>query len=466
MPLISFPIRCIVCFLLVLLLAVGLKSPVHSEEENLAETSRPDQTGSDIVPNRDIQYAEDLAPGWKTTWDYARELSRQEKFGEALIQYELLLARKDNVDEARWEAASVALYLGRWRQAEEQLEILLNHDPDNSKYLLVCADAAVEAGNYARAVVLYERVLAAQGQCPEPERALAGLSRAYQGQPEEKASALPVLAQLIERQPGDRELRQRAAGLALELDRAADALVFLGEWEGCGEDPAWLRLNARIAGQLGHEDKAAAFWRQCLAITGDDLSGHAFLADYYRTRGDFAGELRHVQELVRLAPDTVEFLERAAELSLRRNRADRALDYYARIVTITPEDQRVREKRRKVRELVARDLLVLVENQGERMLWHDLVKVTSDRLGVYRAMAELLRARGKPVELINVLKIIYEEDKDDGSVAAELGSLLAEQGRFDELQIIFSGDVPLGGDLPSPVHDGAGNSGTAVHLSP
>jgi len=103
------------------------------------------------VPARNIKYDESLSPDWKMTWDLARRLYQEKKYKEALVQYEILLGRKENVCEARWEYTSILLLLERWEQACEQLDQLLTVEPENKKYLFAQGNASLQCGRIDRA---------------------------------------------------------------------------------------------------------------------------------------------------------------------------------------------------------------------------------------------------------------------------------------------------------------------------
>ncbi len=393
--------------------------------------------GSVAVPDHDVQCNNNkLAPDWKSIWDQARQLARKKKYREALVQYELLFGRKENIDEARWEYTTILIHLERWRQAETQLEMLTARNPDNKNYLLAQAQVSLAMGNVERAVKLYGQLYGQAPGSPEAVPALEGLIRALERRGQDEA-LLPLVEQLILRKPDDLNLQKKLARLSIKLNRTGKAGDMLRKLrQSSPNDPEVLLLSARLQAKLGHTQQAAVFWRRLVAIEPGNQEGRRQLMLYYRGRGNGAMELKQIEALLKKKPDDTGLLDRGAELNMELGRADRALEYYDCSLALKPADKAIVRMRHEARKALARDFLALVENNGSRMLWHDLVKITADRPGVYRAIADLLREKGKVVELIDVLTVIHQEDPADKQAGVELADLLAKQGRVDEAQLL------------------------------
>ncbi len=380
-----------------------------------------------LVPDRDILYRDTRAPRWKETWDRARKLSRQGSYERALAQYRLLLAGKENVDEARWEYTSILLYLKRWQEAGEQLDILLRSDPENRRYLLARARVDLATGLVDQAVTIYGQLYEEEPAADDAAEALAGLIRSLEKQKKDVV-VLPLLEQLILRRPDDPDLKIKAADLAARIgqpDKARDFL--LGVLARHPRDVRVLRRLALLNERRWRPEEAATYWQLLLVNDPGDVQAHRHLARYFDRTDNRTEELRHVMVLLDIFPADTSLLKRAGELNLQTGRADRALDYFTWYLALRPDDRQVQEQREDARRELAANLLALVENAGTRMLWQDLVRVTTDRIGVYRAMADLLRRQGKKKELTEVLRIIHEQEPGDQAVAAELEGL--EQGR-------------------------------------
>jgi len=414
--------------LTILMAAVCLAGPL-TVPVAYAGDSGETVSGNDVplVPDRDILYRDAKVPRWKQAWDRARELSRRGRYEQALAQYRLLLAGKNNVDEARWEYTSILLFLKRWPEAGEQLDILLRSDPKNRRYLLARARVDLASGLVEQAVSIYGRLYEEQPGAADAGEALSGLIRALEQQ-QKGALVLPLVEQLILRRPGDTALRIKAAELAADagqLDRAQEYLLaVLGQHP---RDPGVLRRLALLSERQGSLEAAATYWQLLLVNAPQDVQAHRHLARYFDRTDNRTEELAHVMALLDIHPADTALLKRAGELNLQTGRADRALDYFTWYLALHPDDLQVQEQRQEARRELAVSLLALVENAGTEMLWQDLVRVTTDRTGVYRAMADLLRRRGRWQELLEVLRIIHQQQPGDREVAAELDRLERRQ---------------------------------------
>jgi len=386
------------------------------------------------LPNRDIRYQENgVAPDWKQGWDKARDLFRQQKFGKAFIQYELLLAQKENIDEARWEYSIIAIHLKRWDQAAEQLDILITHDPNNKKYLFARADLYLTVSDFQAANKLFIDLLSSSQNNEEKIHALEGLIDINEHAGSTDHSILELQETLLSLKPQDGILRQNTVKTALSLNLPQKALALLGDSPVTNPiKPEELKLRAAIADQMGHQDKALEYRLQHISIVADNIEVLLWLENYYFNIGAYPQALVYLETLLKLEPGNTNALLRGAELNLLMGRTDKSLEFYNKYLIIVPSDSMVMEKKRHALQSMAVDLLALVENDGSRLLWRDLVKVTDDRLAIYKIMTDLLRARDKKDELIKILTIIHEDDPGDKGVSEELAQLLPGQEKAEE----------------------------------
>ncbi|WP_457574613.1 tetratricopeptide repeat protein [Desulfolithobacter sp.] len=381
------------------------------------------------VPERDIAYPGLLAPAWKQTWDLARQLVRERKLGEARIQYQLLLEKKPGVDEARWEYATILIEQKHWDEAGPQLEQLLEHDPENEKYVLALARVSLMTGNYDRALSLYGQFYERNPDSPKAVKALHGLVTVLERQ-KRPEMVLPLVEQLMLREPGNSALQLKAARLALELDkveRARNLLQTLRHREP--DNPEVIGLLARAADRLGLVGEAALWYQVLVGLDPENRQANRWLLTYYHDLNRPAMELRHVEILLKGSPDDAVLLERAGVLNMELGQTGRALDYFHFAQMLDPDNERLAGEKKKAEKKLARELVALVENRGADMLWADLDRITSDRVGVYRAMAELLQAQGKQVELIAVLRILFLENGLTMAECCELTRLLQDRGQ-------------------------------------
>ncbi len=389
--------------------------------------------GKVVNSSHDIQYEENLAPAWKQIWDRARALVREDKFGEALVQYELLLARKDNVDEARWEYASLAIHQDRFAQAEKQLEILLKNDPENPKYKLAYGDVLFASGKPQLALNIYQQLNGSLGADKYLGPVMQGLVKVFE-QEKKYEEMLAPLEKLLVIKPADPVLLKKTLFVLIQLQQHEKAIEYLTKLQQIvTDDVEVLRLQARLQKQLGEDDNSASTWQRLIALKADDLEAHKQLEMYYRKLGNRAMELKHIEFNLSIHPEDGKLLSRAAQLNLEMKRADRALNYYVSYLAKFSDDKEIIEKKLEVEKIVAKDLLILVENKNASVLWEDLHKVTVDGLGVFKAIAVLLRENDKKNLLIDVLIIINKEEPGNEAIARELVLLLLNLKRTDEL---------------------------------
>jgi tetratricopeptide (TPR) repeat protein len=388
--------------------------------------------GSGQVPGHFILYQDDLAPEWKKIWDQARSLYKQKKFKQAQVQYELLLARKENVDQARWEYVSTLICLEQWQKAETELGMLINHDPDRPEYQLAEAEIALGNGDFSSAVKVYAPLYE---QCKisdsneDTVRILAGYIAALEGLGRVEVLT-PLMQQLIRLRPDDYELQKRSADIAIKNNQPQRALITLRTLlQSSQEDPEVLQSLARIQMSLGNRRDAASYWQQVVGLNGECRKAHEQLIDYYHWQKKPAMELKHVESLLLILPDDSDLLERAGRLHLALGRPDKALEYYGVLLSLQPGNRVINQLKQQALQEFAGKLLILVENNGPGMLWQDLARVTTDHAEVYLAMADMLRDQGRRDKLIEVLLVIHHEIPGDAGIRNELAALLKEQGR-------------------------------------
>ncbi len=388
--------------------------------------------GSGQVPGHFIVYQDDLVPEWKKIWDRARSLYKQKKFGQAQVQYELLLARKENVDQARWEYVSILMCLEQWQRAVAELGVLISHDPDRAEYQLAGAEIALGRGDFSSAVKVYAPL---HEQCivtgcnDDTIRILTGYIAALEGLGRVEV-LMPLMEQLIRLRPDDYALQKRSADIAIKNDQPQRALVILGTLlQNNQEDPEVLQRVAWIQMSLGNRVEAASYWQQVVGLNGECREAHEQLIGYYHWLENPAMELKHVEALLLIMPDDSNLLEQAGRLHLALDRPDRALEYYGVLLSLQPGNRSIEQLKQQALHEFAGKLLVLVENNGPGMLWQDLAQVTTDHAGVYLAMADMLREQGRRDKLIEVLFVIHHEIPGDAGIRNELAILLKEQGR-------------------------------------
>ena len=184
------------------------------------------------------------------------------------------------------------------------------------------------------------------------------------------------------------------------------------------------------------ESAPGAAWR---AVDPENTDAHEHLYAYYYGIGYWPQSYSHLEPLIRITPNDISLLERAADLNMKMDRIDRALQYYEYGLAVDPVNGKLITGKERAQKKLAADLLSLVENDGGKKLWQDLVRVAPDCAGVYREIAILLREKGKVDELIEVLTLLNKQDPDDQLIYEELAALLEQQGMSDQLSALREG---------------------------
>jgi len=389
-----------------------------------------------LVPDHEIQYEETLSPDWKVNWDLARSLYREKKYPEALVLYEILFTQKENIDEARWEYVTILIYLNRWDNAKSELEKLLATEPESITYRLAMGQVSLEKGNLDGAIAIYSQLHGQLLSNAEKVMVLKGLAKGYElrGQ---IAEAAVLLQQLISLEPQDIVLQLKQAELELKLGNfiRAQAICYKLE-QSWPQEVAVLSLCARVEESLGKSDVASTYWQKIIAFDPDNAEAHEHLYSFYFENKNWAMSFNHLECLIKMTPNDVVLLERAADLNMRLGRVDHALQYYEYGLVVDPLNKNFIEGKSRAQKILAKDLLVLVKNDGGNKLWQDLVQVAPDSVGVYREIAQLLRDQGQVNELIEVLTLLAKQAPDDQQIYEELVSLLKKQGYMDRLSAL------------------------------
>ncbi len=380
-----------------------------------------------------ISFQDEPAPKWKKTWDQARELAAEQNYVQARIQYELLLTQKDNIDQARWEYVSVLMCLQQWQKAQVEIVGLLSHDPNRPEYQLAVAEIALGSRDYSDAVALFAPLYEQQCRitnCPADKiRILSGYIDSLDGLGRFSA-LIPLMEQLVALQPKNYALQKRFAEICLKNNQPERALVLLRQLQqAIPSDYVVFQKLAQLYDAQGNVEAAATCRQQVVGLDPGNVDAHEQLIRYYRLRGNAAMELKHTQAVLAAGKKTKDLLELAARLNIVLHRPDRALEYYNLLLAQDTGNTRIKRQKDAVLHALAAQLLTLIENSGSTMLWQDLVQVTEDRIGVYRALADILRLQGRRKELIEVLLVIRHEVPYDPNVRQELDMLFKQQGR-------------------------------------
>jgi tetratricopeptide (TPR) repeat protein len=398
-----------------------------------AVIAAPENPNDKPLPDREIKYEEKFSPEWKENWDLARELYRDEKYSEALVQYEILFTQKANIDEARWEYLTILLHIERWENAKTALEKLLTAEPASIRYRIAMAKVCMEIGDLDKAVEIYSQLLNSPVSEPEKKQILNGLIQTFELQGK-TGNILVPLKELVKLDSDNHQLQLKLATFELangNITRAQELSSLLEQVNPL--DVSILSLQAEIKEAQNKKDEAATYWQKVIGLDPDSVNAHKHLYEFYREIDNPAMSFKHLEQLIRIEPNNIDFLMGAAELNIQLGRLDRTLEYYEFALAVDPANPEVLKAKIAAQKILAQDLLSLIENDVEKKIWQDLDKVAPDSIGVYREVANLLREQKKIDELINVLKLLYTKVPGDVQVKQELVLLLQQQGRIDDL---------------------------------
>ncbi len=398
------------------------------------------QDNAGIIPdNSIISFSSEKIPHWKILWDEARESVRQKNFTLAISHYTSLLKDKPTFDDIRVEFVGVLMHLQRFEKAEEHLNVLLAHEGNNIDLLLLQADLSFNAGRYKQAVKKYSdlyklQYLSIENTCKAQEG--LALSFAAIGNTQD---AFLLFDDLSKKYTNNVAYRIKAAGLALKNDNTSYSEKVVKEIpDGIQPSSDLLELYAELYEKKGAYDQAAYMWQELIANEKHHERANNALVFYYNQQNNAAMELRHLEWLAEKNNLTEASTIRLINLLLVSGSTDRSIELCDSSINIYEDKDTFLILRQKAITTLAQELIILVENEGSRLLWDDLVELTQYRIEIYLKIAELLRKQKKYYELADVLLLISAEVPDGDSVINELEYLLESQGRSEELSNLYS----------------------------
>ena len=282
-------------------------------------------TPHDLLPEEKIVVEDAHVPQWKALWDNAREKALQGNFDAALEEYRTLLGLKSNLKEARWELARLLMYLKRWDEADEPLELLIESEPGNIQYINALGKVMWEMGQYERAVALFKK---AYEKDPSDVTTLAGLVEGLT-KLNKKTEALPYLEQLTLREPMNRGVRRYLALLLYETgnyEKARAHFTILSRNENVEFDV--LLKTAKTYELLGRDKEASSYWERVVAREPDNMEAHVFLAQYYEKVGQLDRSLTHLQAIAAQGPGNFASYVRLGEFYEKTGDYKKAIDEY------------------------------------------------------------------------------------------------------------------------------------------
>jgi tetratricopeptide (TPR) repeat protein len=399
-----------------------------------AVLAAPCPAGAAAGQGRNIVIIESTSnPSWKILWDRAREYTRQKKYADAARAYAELLQTKSQIEQVKWEYCKVLVELNDWLTASDLLESLLEMDGDRVEYLQLAGRVALKNKEFKRASDYYGKVYDADPTGPESIEALKGLIAGLQGL-EQKRTAFPLMEQLYQRTPRDRQLLQDLAGYAHEfgdLEKAREYYTTLVA-EFNADDRTLMQASSAFE-VAGAEKEALTIWEKYLEKQPAYLPFHKKIADYYILIGKSQSALPHILYMIDNGVEDDDLLLIAGRILLSdEGRPDRALHYFELYAEKHPEDISIGIEIKKIQTVLADDFISIVENDGAWMLWRDLIQVTPNREAIYLAMAEKLERRGKLQDLLKVLLIIHDQHPEDEANISRIAEVYLKLNNLED----------------------------------
>ena len=443
-------------------------------------------TPHDLLPEQRVIVEGEELPQWKTLWEQARKSALQGDFEKAERQYRAVLLLKSNLEEARWELASLMMYMKRWVEAAELLELLIELTPESTLYINSLGKVMWEMGQYERAVDLFEKVY---DNNPSDSIALAGLVEGLI-KLNRKAEALPYLEQLVLQAPTNRGVRRYLAFLLYEdenYEKAKTHFTILTRNDDVEIEV--LYKTAKTYEYLGLEQQASAYWERLLARQPQNIEAHKFLAKHYEKLEQVDRALFHLHALLVQNPDDSASYIRLGKMLENSEEYGKALTYYEKYLQQYPNDPKILQRQARVNsimkerqqarslqaysveeeqdktdklkgiildfesvgryqdavpyyrellsispednetlEILANSLVAIEKNKGNGSMLEFLSDIATDNILLYRSMAELLRRLDHEEQLLAVLHKIHELDPTDNLSTQELAILYLNRG--------------------------------------
>ena len=372
-------------------------------------------------------------PAWKKKWDEARSHVFRKEYAAAAQKYSELLQSKPQVEEIRWEYCKVLVEIQDWLSAAELVENLLEIDGNRQDYLLLAGQIALEKKEFKKAVDRYGKVYDADPAGPYSVTALKGLVSGLVGMGR-KQEAFPLMEQLYRRTPKDKALLQDLAGIAQDLEYLEKAREYYSDLvdQFSTDDEIMVRASSAFE-ESGARQDALAIWERYLERQPGYLPFHKKIADYYMLIGKPRSALPHILFMIENGVEDDELLLVAGRILLNdEKRPEKALQYLEQYAEKHPEDIDTGFQIEKIRTVLADDFISIVEKDGVRMLWDDLVEITPNREAIYMAMADKLEKKGNLKDLLKILLVLHQHHPDDHENIFRIARTYFKIGNYSE----------------------------------
>ena len=379
-----------------------------------------------IAPGKQITVISKDAdePLWKQRWDMAREQTNKKEFVRAIALYNEVLKEKPHIEEVKWELSKVLIAVNDYERASVLIKSLIESDGDRIEYLISAGNIALLKQQYEQASLYFGQAYEHDPGGKQAREALVGLIGSLKAQ-QKTHLAIPLLEQLYQQGEISPELLLDLARYTKEAGNLAKSGHYYLELV------TKYRVTAQVLKESTHViemtatiDQAALLWKRYIDENPSEIEFRQKYVNYLLEKKRFSDALPDLLVLIENNVNRENLLLVAGKIYLfTQGRPDKALSYFEKYRDEFPEGRDVSSDIANIQLIMANDLLSIVENDGVWMLWRDLAKITPDRIGIYRAMADLLENLNKEEELIEVLELIAIHDPDDIDNIMQLSKL-------------------------------------------
>lgn len=452
-----------------------------------------------------VKLHHDQVPQWKTMWDSAREKARSGDLATAVSLYDKMLALKD-IQEARWELAVILTRLGQNKKAYAHMGLLNERESGRDDYRIGLAALSVRLGHFDRSAQLFGDLVK---HGPKRKKVLAGAAYSLLALAD-RSAAMPLLEELILKDPDNMQLRKALAHMAFDLKQDKIALRhFRALADQADDNKEYTYKLALLHERLGDRAKAVEFWQKLYVFDKNDLDVNTKLAEYYQESGKVADALPYLKAILKHKPDNAKILKDIGQCYIGMQDFAQALEYFSRYLVLQPYDKdAVRfvanihaalghkeetlkalehyfsiepapdaAKLKKAAQLydekglyheaislyrrilslspddpeilvsLAKSFLEIGDDEDALKVWKKLAELAPGVVEVYRPMVGLLERLGRESELVPVLEVIHELDPDDQSVILRLIEKYFALGNFERCGNLIN-KVVLSNPLP------------------
>jgi len=427
-----------------------------------------------IVPDRELVIVEDAGrkiPGWMVEWQAARQLVREGKFEQAAKTYAQLAGEHPEVEAALWEYCQVLKVLGRYEEAGRLVDLLLDTRPASPEYRMAAGHIALERGEWSRAAEVFGSVLEGDPGGVRAGDAREGLAASLRGEGRKDLSFSLEEQQLASDSRVSDSLRLRLLDDAIavgdvqrirwllhsfsdysflsdqQLTVLLSLVVFAEDNENTGRKEA--REMISKAARSAETEVKLRLLRESLRHHPGDLTSRQRLVTLLENEKDFRQALQVLEEgaeTVELARASRDSLQLAAA-DLAAAEADRpavALRYYESYLQSHPGSRRAKKSVALLQGSLARDFLVIVENDGAAPLWQDMERFGRNRENIFLRMAGILVDRGRSQDYnlaVDLLNIINQHLKGDPATSRSLSQLYQRMKKWGKALAVLR-EVP------------------------